>query len=146
MVPGDASLEENGVGRAQGAVRRKLNGGALDKGAGCHNHLIVVPGHGPGLRGHKAVHRCGHLNALAEGLQPFRAVQVDGLDDVVPGRSRRRVDGKAQPLIEAGGKNGTLLRPGGDRGGQEEALVEGRVHAQSLAVYHKTIQRVLAFG
>ena len=39
---------------------------ALDKGTGRHDHIGVIARHGPGLRRHKAVHRCGRLDPLAE--------------------------------------------------------------------------------
>ena len=57
---------------------------ALDKGAGGHDDLGVVAGHGPGLGRHIAVHRRGRLDALAEGHHGLSGVpSVHGLDDVV---------------------------------------------------------------
>ena len=105
VVPGEAALEVDGVRLPDGAVGGKLDGAALDKGAGGHDDIGVVAGHGPGLRRHVAVHRSGGLDALAEGHHGLPAAQGHRLDDVVAALRGVGNAGKAQLFIDIGGKN-----------------------------------------
>ena len=66
VIPRQATLKIHSVGGTDGAVGGELDGGPLHEGSGGHDNVAVVAGHGPRLRGHIAVHRCGGLNALAE--------------------------------------------------------------------------------
>ena len=67
VEPGQAALEIDRIGRADGTIGGKLNGAALDEGTGGHNYLILVAGHVPGEGVGIGIHRGGGLNPLAEG-------------------------------------------------------------------------------
>ena len=125
MLPGQAPLEVDRIGGADGAVGAELDAAALDEGPGGHDDLALIAGHVPGNGGGEAVHRSGGLDALAEGQHGRLAAQLHRLDDVAARLPGGGDAAEAQTLVERGGEDGSLQSPGGDSGGQEEALVEG---------------------
>ena len=124
MIPGETALEIHGVGFADGAVGREFNGAALNEGAGSHDDVGVVTGHGPGLGSHVAVHRGGSLDAAAEGHHSLAAAQSHGLDDVVAALGGVGHTGKAQLFIDISCKHSALECAGNHGGGEEQTLVE----------------------
>ena len=123
-IHGKATLKVHGVGRADGAVGGELDGAALHEGAGGHDDLTVVPGHGPWFGGHIAVHRRGGLDTLAEGHHALAAAQLHGLDNVVAGLGGGGHHAEAQLFIAGGGKHRTLYGGGRHGGGQEKSLIQ----------------------
>ena len=83
MVPCQTALEINSIGGTDGAVRRKLNGAALNKGTGCHDDLVLIAGHIPGEGVGVGVHRCGGLKT---------GLVVYGVGDHGGGPTRRDVE------------------------------------------------------
>ena len=108
MVPGQSSLEIYSIGRLNGTVRGKLNGGSLDKRSGSHNDLAVISRHIPWLRRYIAVHGRGCLDPLAEGNDTFRCAKGNGLDNVMAGLIAVRNHLKSQAFIDIGGKYSAL--------------------------------------
>ena len=86
----DAALQVAGVGRAQRAVAADLNGAALGKAAGRHDHLIGVARlHGRFGAG-KAVNRAVVLDARTEARQRLGTARIKaGHNVVVVGRVAR---------------------------------------------------------
>ena len=130
MHPGEAALEIDGVGLANGAVGGELDGAALDECACGHDDLAVVAGHIPRHRGDVAVHRRGGLNALAEGAHRGLAAQLHGLNDVVTRLGGIGYAAEAELLVDVRGEDRALERAGDDGGGEEEALIQARHQAQ----------------
>lgn len=124
MVPGQAALVVNRVGRTDGAVGGQLDGAPLHERARRHDDLRIVAGHIAGDGVHIAVHRCGGLDALAEGEHPLGAFQLDALDDVVPLLACGGNDAEAEGLVHGGGEHRALDRAGDDIRREEEALIE----------------------
>ena len=67
MIPCQAALKIDGVGRADRTVGRELNGRALHERACRHDDLVLIAGHIRRDRVGIAVDRRGGLDALAEG-------------------------------------------------------------------------------
>ena len=133
MVPRQAALKIDRIGRADGAVGGELNGGALHKRARRHHDLGVIARHGPRDRRDIAVDRGRRLNAAAEGQHPLGAAKLDGLNDVVAALAAVRDDAEAHALIEIRREDRALERTGDDIRREEKALIHGRKQAEICA-------------
>ena len=126
MIPRQAALKIHGVGRADRAVGRQLDGRALNERTGGHDDLRVVARHRPRDGVNVAVHGRGRLNALAEGDHVLCRAELDALDDVVARLRRVRDAAEAEPLVDVRREHRALERTGRHGRREEEALIKRR--------------------
>ena len=103
-----AALQVAGIRRAQGAVAGDLDGAALGKASGGHDHFIGVARFVGRFRRGKAVDGAVVLDARAEAGEGFGAAGVEAGDDVVVVRRVARHRADPRQFQQALGVDGCL--------------------------------------